>query len=90
MTNLSNKIPHLCLYYTNWLLFISYIILEYAYIIWGNCTFGLSDWVEAIQRQAAKIIIGAIICTAQNVMYGELGLIALSSWQKHDIWSICN
>lgn len=46
--------------------------------------------VEAIQRQAAKIIIGAIICTAQNVMYGELGWTALSSWRKHDIWSNCN
>ena len=57
-------------------------ILEYACIIWDNCTFELSDRVEAIQRRAARIISGAIIRTSQNVMYDELGWTALSSRRK--------
>ena len=49
--------------------------LEYANIIWDNCSKYLSDTLESVQYRAAKIISGAISRTSHNSVYKEL------SWQ---------
>ena len=47
--------------------------LEYASIVWDNCTEDLSDLVESVQYRAGKIISGAIARTSHNLLYAELG-----------------
>ena len=46
--------------------------LEYANIVWDNCSKQLSDMIEGVQYRAAKIISGAINRTSHNIVYNEL------------------
>ena len=46
--------------------------LEYANIVWDNCSKQLSDILEGVQYRAAKIISGAINRTSHNIIYKEL------------------
>ena len=57
-------------------LYSSYIrpSLEYANIIWNNCTELESDKLESIQRRAARIITGSIVRTSSNLLYEETSL----------------
>ncbi len=47
--------------------------LEYANIVWDNCSKQLSDLLESVQYRAAKIISGAIHRTSHDIVYRELG-----------------
>ena len=47
--------------------------LEYANIVWDNCSKQMSDMLESVQYRAAKIISGAIHRTSHNIVYTELG-----------------
>jgi hypothetical protein len=40
--------------------------MEYADIVWDNCTSGNSDLLESVQYDAAKIITGAIDLSPYN------------------------
>ena len=58
----------------------SYIrpILEYASVIYDNCTMTLSDKLEGVQRQAALACTGAYASTSHNALLAELGWVRLS------------
>ena len=45
--------------------------LEYANIVWDNCSNQLSDLLESVQYRAAKIISGAIHRTSHNIVYDD-------------------
>ena len=47
--------------------------LEYAAIVWDNCTQELSDLIENVHYRAGKIISGAIHRTSHEFVYHELG-----------------
>jgi hypothetical protein len=55
-------------------LFLTYIrpILEYAAIIWDNCSGAESDKLEEIQRAAARTVCGAKRCTSHARLYDEV------------------
>ena len=50
--------------------------LEYASIVWDNCSKYLSDLVESVQYRAGKIVSGAIQQTSHELLYKEL------SWER--------
>ena len=47
--------------------------LEYANIVWDNCSRQLADLLESVQYRAAKIVSGAISRTSHHIVYSELG-----------------
>ena len=60
--------------------YMTYIrpILEYASIIWDNCTKTQSDLLESINLEAARIITGLRRGTSHAVLYRELGWTSLA------------
>ena len=47
--------------------------VEYASIVWDNCTKEQSDLIEQVQYRAGKIVSGAIHRTSKELVYQELG-----------------
>ena len=60
--------------------YMTYIrpLLEYASIIWDNCTKTQSDLLESINLEAARIITGLRRGTSHAVLYRELGWTSLA------------
>ena len=58
-------------------------ILEYGCVIFDNCGQGLSDLLESIQYEAAKICTGALRHTSHNKLLDELGWPTLASRRKY-------
>ena len=56
--------------------------LEYACIVWDNCTKEQKDLVESVQYRAAKIVSGGIHRTSHDVLYNELGWETLEARRK--------
>ena len=56
--------------------------MEYANIVWDNCTQEQSDLLESIQLEAARIITGLRRGTSHNILYGELGWEPLETRRK--------
>ena len=56
--------------------------LEYASIVWDNCSKYLSDLVESVQYRAGKIVSGAIQQTSHELLYKELGWERLEDRRK--------
>ena len=56
--------------------------LEYACIVWDNCTQDQKDLIETVQYRAAKIVSGAIHRTSHEVVYSELGWETLEERRK--------
>lgn len=48
-------------------------ILEYADVVWGDCTQHDSDLLESVQKRATRIVSGGIRGTSSEVMFNELG-----------------
>ena len=48
--------------------------IEYASIIWNNCSETDGERLESIQKRAARIITGGIIRTSSELLYEEVGL----------------
>lgn len=62
-------------------IYIAFIrpILEYADIVWDNCTLQYSELLESVQLEAARIITGLRSGTSHNKLYLELGWETLSA-----------
>ena len=56
--------------------------LEYANVIWDNCSKQMVDLLEGVQYRAAKIISGAINRTSHNIVYNEMGWETLGERRK--------
>ena len=56
--------------------------LEYANIVWDNCSKHLSDLLEGVQYRAGKIVSGAIHRTSHELLYKELGWERLEERRK--------
>ena len=59
--------------------------LEYANVLWNNCTDGESDQLESIQRRAVRIITGGIIRSPTNLLYEEIGIETLKKRREKNI-----
>ena len=57
-------------------------LMEYADIVWDNCTPGSSDLLESVQYNAAKIITGAIKGTSARKLREELAWVKLETRRK--------
>ena len=53
-------------------------LLEYAYVVWDNCTQQQSNALEKIQLEAGRIVSGTTKLVKINKLYAELGWIKLS------------
>ena len=53
-------------------------VLEYGNIIYDNCTVANSNYIEAVQLEAARIVTGGKRCTSHESLYCELGWQTLS------------
>ena len=49
-------------------------ILEYADIIFDNCTLFYCDKLESVNLEAARIVTGATKLTSHSLLYTECGL----------------
>ena len=58
-------------------------LMEYADIVWDNCTPGSSDLLESVQYNAAKIITGAIKGTSARKLREELAWVKLGNQKKN-------
>ena len=59
-------------------------IMEYASIVWTNCTMHDADLLESIQKRAARIVSGAIRGTPTHILYTELGWETLSKRRERN------
>jgi hypothetical protein len=59
--------------------------LEYACVIWSNCSDADSDRIESIQRRAARVITGGISRTSSDLLYEEVGLELLSKRRERSL-----
>ena len=59
--------------------------LEYANVLWNNCTDADSDRIESIQRRAARIITGGISRTSTELLNEELGLELLTQRRERNL-----
>ena len=57
--------------------------LEYANVVWDNCSQQMSDLIESVQYRAAKIVSGAIHRTSHSIVYKELGWETLAVRRKN-------
>ena len=57
--------------------------LEYASIVWDNCSQQLSDLLESVQYRAAKIVSGAICRTSHDIVNQELNWTSLKERRKN-------
>ena len=51
-------------------MYLSFIrpVLEYACVVWDNCSAEQSEKIESVKRRAARIVSGTIIRTPQDTM----------------------
>ena len=66
-------------------LYISFLrpLLEYASVVWDNCTLGEKDSLEKIQHEAARIVTGLTRSTSLLNLYTEIGWLSLSDRRKY-------
>jgi len=60
--------------------------LEYADIVWADCTQRDAELLESVQKRAARIVSGGIRGTSTETLYNELGWRSLSD--RRDIHSL--
>lgn len=48
-------------------------VLEYAGVIWDNCSEYMKDRLEKINYEAVRIVTGASNLTSQNILLDETG-----------------
>jgi hypothetical protein len=65
-------------------LYFAYIrsILEYANILWDNCTAQEHELIEDVQKRAGRIVSGAIRGTSRQLIYDELDWDSLEERRK--------
>ena len=65
-------------------IYISFLrpLLEYASVVWDNCTFSERDSLEKIQHEAARIVTGLTRSTSLINLYTEIGWLSLSDRRK--------
>ena len=59
--------------------------IEYANVIWCNCTDTENDFLEGIQRRAARIITGGTISTSSKCLYEELAIETLKCRRDRNV-----
>ena len=59
--------------------------LEYANVIWCNCTDTECDFLEGIQRRAARIITGGTISVSSKLLYEELAIETLKARRNRNV-----
>ena len=52
--------------------------MEYASIVWNNCTLLQSNRLEQLQLEASRIVTGSIKGTKHNYLYKETGWLPLA------------
>ena len=57
-------------------------LLEYAYVVWNNCTQYESNELETIQNEAARIVTGATKLASIDSLHTETGWETLGSRRK--------
>jgi hypothetical protein len=57
-------------------------LLEYADVIWDNCTLYEKNEIEKIHLEAARIVCGATISASRNTLYNETGWDSMSERRK--------
>ena len=57
-------------------------VLEYAYVVWDNCTKYEEDELEKIQLEAARIVTGTTKLVSIDNLYSETGWETLKSRRK--------
>ena len=57
-------------------------VLEYANLVWDNCTLRESNLLEDVQVSAARIITGLRINSSRTALYQELGWDTLACRRK--------
>ena len=67
-----NQISDL-IYQTSYIIYDIYSILEYADIVWDNCTQYELNVLEKIQIEAARIVNGTTKLISVNLLYQEIG-----------------
>ena len=57
------------------IIYVSFIrpILEYANVVWDNCTNSEKDDIDKIQNEAARIVVGCNKLIAIENLYNEVG-----------------
>lgn len=65
-------------------IYISYLrpILEYASILWDNCTMSEKDLIEKIQYDSARAVTGLTRSVSLNKLINEIGWVSLSDRRK--------
>ena len=66
-------------------IYLSFIwpVLEYADIVWDNCTLHESNLLESVQVEAGRIITGLRINFSKTKLYEELGWPLYKRREKH-------
>ena len=66
-------------------IYVSFLrpILEYASVVWDNCTFYEKDKLEKIQIEAGRIVTGLTRSTSLYNLFRELGWLTLSERRKY-------
>ena len=66
-------------------IYVSFLrpILEYASVVWDNCTFNEKDKLEKIQIEAGRIVTGLTRSTSLYNLFRELGWLTLSERRKY-------
>ena len=61
-------------------IYISFLrpILEYASVVWDNCTLYEKDQLDKVQNKAARLVTGATMSISLDKLYREIGWISLS------------
>ena len=58
-------------------------VLEYASVVWDNCTVREIEFLENIQNEAARTVTGVTRSISLENMYREIGWLTLSDRQKY-------
>ena len=58
-------------------------LLEYAFVVWDNCTLYEKDKLEKIQIEAGRIVTGLTRSTSLYNLFQELGWLSLSEKRKY-------
>ena len=56
--------------------------LDYADVVWDNCTDRMSNELEALHLDAIRTITGAVRGTSHNKLYYESGLVSLKERRR--------
>lgn len=66
-------------------IYISFMrpILEYASVVWDNCTLAEKDTLEKLQNEAARIVSGTTRSISLNKLYKEVGWLSLTDRRKY-------